>query len=750
MTSRAKQLAGRAIDVALERQGYAGPDLELARGSVKDWVRTRRQTHGRRGSVVGAGVVVAKVGRAELVPVEVPLAGPGEVTVELLVSGISPGTERAQWLRLPNAQPELPYRPGYSGAGRVLALGDDVAHLHVGDLVAVPRTPHASVATVPASWAVRVPEGVPLEQAALVYLAIISGYGVRRADLRLGDSVCVLGSGPIGALALRLAGLAGAGRLLAVARSDRHAPTAELAGAAFRRVGDGLRDVAADVVIDATGDAEAIGKAFDAARDGGTVVLLGSPRGTCPSVPLGELQRRRLRLIGAHVSALAREAKRMDRDPFRDIAETFLAGVAAGRVAAADVAGTAVDPREIGLVYRRLAAGELSAAHLDWRRLPEAQRALHRGPLRLPVLPTVRNRVPMSSTRAVATATRPLRFAVVGCGDIGNRNARAVARASNAELVLVQDAVPSLAEAAAHAHGGTVVSDLAQALDPRRVDAVLLSVPHDLHAPLVEQAAQAGLHVVVEKPLAVDLASARASVAAAARAGVVLSVCFPYRYEAAPAAARALAEAGALGAFRGAAVLFHADKPPSYWRGGFSGRATSDWRTSRARSGGGVMIMNLTHHIDLLRHVTGCEAVEVMAQARREPAQEVEDAIAVTVRFEGGAIGTLSGSASTRGAPPSRVELWGDLGTLQLEPEPRVYSDVALPGLVTGRWNTLPTDPVDERTVYLERFVQAVLEQRPPDVTGEDGLAVQALVEAVYRSADSGRPELVEPAGATA
>jgi predicted dehydrogenase/NADPH:quinone reductase-like Zn-dependent oxidoreductase len=745
VTSRAKVLAGRALDVALERQGYQGADLELARGSVKAWAWARRQTRGRRGSVVGLGVVVPRPGRAELVPFEVPLAGPGEVTVEILASGVSPGTERAQWLRLPNAQPQLPYRPGYSGAGRVLAVGSDVTHLAPGDLAAVPRTAHASVATVPAEWAVRVPPGVPLEQAALVYLAIISGYGVRRAELEPGQSVCVLGSGPIGALALRLAKLSGAGSLLAVARSSRHEDSARSAGARFRTVGGGLVDVGADVVIDATGDPAAIGDAVTATRDGGTVVLLGSPRGISPAVPVGELQRRRLRLVGAHVSALAKEAKRTGGDPFSEIAATFLAGVAAGEVPAADLAGEPVDPREITLMYRRLAGGSLSAAHLDWRRLPAQERAQRRAPLRLPVLPSVQGQVAPQVPAGTAVTTRPLRFAVIGCGDIGTRNARAVARATNAELVLVQDAVPALAEATARAHGGAVVASLTEALDPARVDAVLLSVPHDLHLPLVEQAAAAGLHVVVEKPLAVDLASARACVEAADKAGVVLSVCFPYRYEAAPAAAHALADAGAIGAFRGAAVLFHADKPPSYWHGGFSGRARSDWRASRARSGGGVMIMNLTHHVDLLRHVTGCEALEVTAHVRRELGQEVEDGVVATVRFDGGAIGTLSASASTRGAPPSRVELWGELGTLQLEPEPRVYTDVALPGVLSGRWNTLPTDPVDERTVYVERFASAVLEGREPDVTGEDGVAVQALVEAVYRSAESGGPEQVEP-----
>jgi predicted dehydrogenase len=343
---------------------------------------------------------------------------------------------------------------------------------------------------------------------------------------------------------------------------------------------------------------------------------------------------------------------------------------------------------------------------------------------------------------------RPLRFAVVGCGDIGLSNAGAIARSRNADLVLVHDTVPALAEAGAAVHGGTVVPTLHDAFDPQRVDAVLLSVPHDLHASLIREAAAAGLHIIVEKPLAVDLTSAMAAVKAAEQADVALSVCFPYRYESAAASALGFVEAGAIGAFRGATVTFHADKPASYWHGGFSSRAPSGWRGSAERSGGGVLIMNLTHYVDLLRHMTGCEMLDVSAVARCAAGQEVEDEIAVSVRFAGGGVGTFFGSASTPGAPNSRFEVWGEHGTLQLEPEPRIYSERAVPGLLTGRWNALPTNHVDERTVFVERFAAAVLEQREPDVTALDGLAVQAFVDAVYRSVISGRPEVISTASA--
>ena len=114
----------------------------------------------------------------------------------------------------------------------VLAAGRDVSGIAPGDLVAVPRARHASVVTVPAEWASVVPGGVAVEQAALVYLAVISGYGVRRAGPIAGEPVCVLGAGPIGALAQRLVALQDPGPVTVVARTRRHEEAAVRNGAA--------------------------------------------------------------------------------------------------------------------------------------------------------------------------------------------------------------------------------------------------------------------------------------------------------------------------------------------------------------------------------------------------------------------------------------------------------------------------------------------------------------------------------------
>jgi predicted dehydrogenase len=146
----------------------------------------------------------------------------------------------------------------------------------------------------------------------------------------------------------------------------------------------------------------------------------------------------------------------------------------------------------------------------------------------------------------------------------------------------------------------------------------------------------------------------------------------------------------------------------------------------------------VTPYLDFRQHVAGLGPSRLVATSSGSLGAEIEEAIAITVDFEGGAIGSLLASASTRGSPATRFEIWGDHGTLRLEPAPSIYTERAINGLVPGRWYALPEAAmVDPRTRFVERFSTAVLEGRPPDVSATDGLAVQTLVEAAYRSAAS-------------
>jgi 2-desacetyl-2-hydroxyethyl bacteriochlorophyllide A dehydrogenase len=754
-----KEFLNQQASVGLAKLGHSPAMVRDAKREAWWWLQARSQALQRRTRLVsGQAIAWTAPGLTELVPIEVPRAGDGEVTIEVLASAVSSGTERAQYLRLPNTSVSFPHRPGYSAAGVVLAASTD--GLQPGDRVAVRNAPHASVVTAPARSVHRVPASVAIEAAALVQLGVICGQGVRRAALDREEPVCIIGAGLVGALAGRLATAAGAGPITMVARSRSKQAVAQASGARFL-VADGDREeveaLAAPVVIEATGDPEALALAVDAAGSAGRVVLLGSPRGVTADVPVAAIRSKRLHVIGAHVDTLAHESRLTGTDMHEREARAFLDLLAAGRVTVADLMET-VDPREADAFYRRLArVRDVVGACFDWTRLPPEERV---GKGRLWALPDLsgrgmdfrrplppngrrRRRVPLLDfTDPMAEASGNLRVGLLGCGDIGVQNAAAIEVAPNVTLAACYDPVVALAEDVARAYGAEVAATSEALLANDRVDAILLSLPHHLHGPLGEEAAAAGKHVVVEKPLANSLEVAVKLVRAAEREGVVLSVCFPHRYQPETVVARRLIEAGALGELAGVLLNFFMDKPSSYWVGGFSGRAHSEWRSSRAQAGGGVLIMNLSHYLDLVRYLTGVEAEVVTGRTQAGDATaEVEDACSVSVTYANGAVGSLLGAAAVRGSEPrSELRLWGTEGHIALEPDPLVYTLRALDRLRTNRWQTFGRLPAANiRAIYFSRLATAIHRGESPDIDGADGLAVQAFIEAAYRSSESGR-----------
>jgi len=339
-----------------------------------------------------------------------------------------------------------------------------------------------------------------------------------------------------------------------------------------------------------------------------------------------------------------------------------------------------------------------------------------------------------------------LRLGVIGCGERGEGCCKAIALTTNSRLAMVMDANAARCQDLAQRFGAPWTVDLAEVLASDGVDAVVISTPHHLHAEQAVRAAEAGKHVIVEKPIATSLEDAVGAVHAARRAGVHLSVNLSYRYYPHVQKAKSLIEAGVLGDLLGVSFVYQRDRSADYWAGQ-TGRPTTDWRMRRERSGGGVLINMAIHYLDLLRYLPGRDIVEVSCvHANLENPGDVEDNAALWVRYENGAVGTVSACSSARGSDFEEFHLWGRDGCLSLAPPHQFYSLRVVDGKRPGQWHEFSGAPgVGPRDVeYFQRFAAHILRGDPPEVTAEDGLAAQAIVEAAYRSAQSGRAMQVE------
>jgi 2-desacetyl-2-hydroxyethyl bacteriochlorophyllide A dehydrogenase len=273
----------------------------------------------------GKRVVMPRPYEVTIESFEIPAPGPGQLLVETEASAISPGTELAvytgihQWLGDPTRTwPRFPFTPGYSAVGRVAALGEGVTNYKVGDRLVWDgrHETHALIEVADPEAAIwPIGDGVAAPVAALALITRFPLTALVRAEHLLGQSVAVMGLGTIGQITLRLFSAAGAFPLIGVDPLGKRREVAERTPGVVTvdpEAGDlreSLRAVNAgelpDIVVEATGNPQAVKAAMHAVIDGGKVIMVGSPRGIAGEVDFyWDLHGRSIALIGAHGSAI--------------------------------------------------------------------------------------------------------------------------------------------------------------------------------------------------------------------------------------------------------------------------------------------------------------------------------------------------------------------------------------------------------------------------------------------------------------
>jgi predicted dehydrogenase len=349
-------------------------------------------------------------------------------------------------------------------------------------------------------------------------------------------------------------------------------------------------------------------------------------------------------------------------------------------------------------------------------------------------------------------AVNPVRLAVIGAGTIGARHVHLAAAEPACRLVAVADPAPAAA-ALAKAAGVACYADFEEMLDRERPDGAIVAVPTALHAPVGLACVARGVHLLMEKPVAESVAAGRELVDAAARAGVRLAVGHHRRFDPAVEAARQIVGSGEIGRLLAVQATWALRKPDDYFE--------AAWRRYR---GGGPVLINLIHDIDMLRHICG-EIERVHAEAESGARGfEVEDTVAVVLRFRGGALGTVTASDAAPSPwgwepatgdnpeiPEAGVNCYRFLGSAGALAFPRleIWRHA---GAGPGSWDrpiAATPRPLPARAALarqLSHFCQVVRGQAAPRVDGVDALATLAATVAILDSARRGKPVAPQPA----
>lgn len=347
------------------------------------------------------------------------------------------------------------------------------------------------------------------------------------------------------------------------------------------------------------------------------------------------------------------------------------------------------------------------------------------------------------------------RFAIVGCGTIAPTHVKAIASlAPQARLIACADVMPERAEALA-ASSGAEARPWTAILNDSSVDAVIICTPSGRHASLAVEALQAGKHVLIEKPMDISTAACDRVLAAQKASGRQVGVISQHRFDPASRRARQLIEQGALGTLFGVEARVPWYRTQDYYD-------SADWRGTWAMDGGGALINQSIHTLDLVLWLAGpLQSVHARSLTATHR-METEDHLSACWQFANGAIGTLLASTSAYPGFPVRIELYGTAGTLILEGDEihtiarhgqPIQHGSALPGAVAvasggtrGATETSADLPLGQKWVWgdahraqIADFIQACRAGTPPQIDGHAGRAAVAAVEAIYASTRSGR-----------
>jgi len=336
-----------------------------------------------------------------------------------------------------------------------------------------------------------------------------------------------------------------------------------------------------------------------------------------------------------------------------------------------------------------------------------------------------------------------IRVGLIGCGRVAPRHAQSLTQLDETRLVAVADVKPSRAEKFAREYGADLYTDHRVLLDRPDIDAVSICVPSGLHAQVTLDALAAGKHVLVEKPIALNLDDADRMIRSARERGLRLGVVLQNRYNSPMQQVRRLIDDRGLGRLYLGNACVRWYRPQSYY--------DDDWHGTVAMDGGALMNQSI-HHIDALQWFMGPVRAVQAYTATLAHRMEAEDAGVAVLRFESGALGSVEGSTLTW---PQNLEgsvtLFGERGSVQVGGT--ALNRITLwkvAGQLEQEAEILTSQRVDPPSVYgyshrevIRDFAQALLDGRPPGTPGEEARRSLALVLAIYQAARTGREVLL-------
>lgn len=343
-------------------------------------------------------------------------------------------------------------------------------------------------------------------------------------------------------------------------------------------------------------------------------------------------------------------------------------------------------------------------------------------------------------------AQERVRFGVIGTGGMGSGHCSMIPSIPETELTATCDVDPKTRQAISEKYGVPTFESHIELLESGLVDAVVIATPHYFHPSIAIDAFERGIHVLTEKPIGVTVGSADAMIAAAKTSGLTFGIMYQMRGEPQNLLARAIIESGQIGEIYRTNLTMGWYRSQAYYDSG-------GWRATWAGEGGGVLINQSPHCLDLFSWLGGLPSSITARTNTRRHDIEVEDEAVALLEYPNGATGYIY--ASTNEVPQSqRIEICGDKGKIVLDYDKLTVYEVDTPIQQftvenTSMWAAPKASPVPLEVppmgeikghgVITQNFARAILYKEPLLAPGEEGLNALELINGIILSGKTGK-----------
>lgn len=323
---------------------------------------------------------------------------------------------------------------------------------------------------------------------------------------------------------------------------------------------------------------------------------------------------------------------------------------------------------------------------------------------------------------------RSVKFGIVGCGIIASVHAKGIQNTEKAELVAVYDHAHDNAVQFAETYPADVCDSYEELLSRSDIDVICICTPSGLHAEQTILAANAGKHILVEKPMAIKLEDIDRMIQVCQENNVILSTVFPRRMSPQAQFARQLIHEGRLGKLSLCSAYVKIYRDQAYYD-------SAGWRGTWDMDGGGAMMNQGIHTVDMLQWLTGpVSSLNARAKAVLREI-EVEDTVIVMLQYENGAMGMIEITTTAYNGKGQRLEIHGEKGTLVIEEDNIVTLDIEGENVELPEFEPFRVVP-DGHRMQIEDIVKAVCGEKKPMVTGEDARHSLEIILGAYQSSD--------------